>query len=99
MDKRERVARALDPEAFGPCPQHWKAIKPKGYDAKKADEEWYERTKVRRMQARKRAEAAIAALEPVTVQDEDQLIAAIWAHYGDLKSAKAALRALAERGE
>jgi hypothetical protein len=41
----------------------------------------------------------LAALEPVTVQDEDKLIAAIWAHYGDLKSAKAVLRALAERGE
>jgi hypothetical protein len=43
------------------------------------------------------ADAAIAALEPVTVQDEDKLIAAIWAHYGDLKSAKAALRALIEK--
>jgi len=42
------------------------------------------------------ADAAIAALEPVTAQDEDKHIAAIWAHYGDLKSAKAALHALIE---
>ena len=39
----------------------------------------------------------LAALEPVTVRDEDKLIGAIWAHYGDLKSAKAALRALAQK--
>ncbi len=73
----ERVARAIDPEAFGPCPSHWAAMKPNGSDPEKLNEEWKVRTDWRRNQARKVARAAISAMPDTTQARNDALREAV----------------------
>ena len=61
-DMVEKVARAIDPEAFAGPSEDWFGLRPRGEDREVAIEAWKKQTEPYRNKARKQARAAIRTL-------------------------------------